>query len=100
MYVLWTEPRALLRPTVIFGGLVAILVGISINYIYLPIRAGQYPPINEGEPIGFFSQALSEVLGREQYGKPSVFDRQTASFFDQLANYWQYWKWQYSRDWR
>lgn len=100
VYVLWTEPRALLRPAVLVGGLIAILVGISINYIYLPIRAGQYPPINEGEPIGFFSQALSEVLGREQYGKPSVFDRQTASFFDQLANYWQYWKWQFARDWR
>ena len=100
IYVLWTEPRALLRPAVLVGGIVAILVGISINYIYLPIRAGQYPPINEGEPIGFFSKALSEVLGREQYGKPSVFDRQTASYFDQLANYWQYWKWQFARDWR
>lgn len=100
VYVLWTEPRALLRPTIIFGGVLAVLVGISINYIYLPIRAGQYPPINEGEPIGFFSKALSEVLGREQYGKPSVFDRQTASYFDQLANYWQYWKWQFARDWR
>jgi hypothetical protein len=100
IYVLWTEPRALLRPAVIGGAIIAILVGISINYIYLPIRAGQYPPINEGEPIGFFSTALSEVLGREQYGKPSVFDRQTASFFDQLANYWQYWRWQFARDWQ
>ncbi|HLS47403.1 MAG TPA: DUF2723 domain-containing protein [Gemmatimonadales bacterium] len=99
VYVLWTEPKALLRPTVVFGSIVALLVGISINYIYLPIRAGQYPPINEGEPIGFFSTALQEVLGRAQYGKPSVFDRQTASFFDQLANYWQYWRWQFARDW-
>lgn len=99
VYILATEPRALLRPAVIAASIGAILVGLSINYIYLPIRAGQYPPINEGEPIGFFSDALYEVLNRAQYGKPSVFDRQTASFIDQLANYWQYWRWQFARDW-
>lgn len=99
VYVLWTDWRALLRPAVIVGAVTAMIVGISINYIYLPIRAGQYPPINEGEPVGFFSQALSDVLNRVQYGKPSVFVRQTGSFYDQLANYWQYWTWQFARDW-
>ena len=53
-----------------------VVVGVSLNYLYLPIRAAQYPPINEGEPLGFFSQALSDVLNRAQYGKPPVRTRQ------------------------
>ena len=100
VYVLWTDWRVLTRAPVVLGVVGAVVVGISINYLYLPIRAAQFPPINEGEPVGFFSKALSDVLSREQYGKPSVFERQTASLFDQLANYWQYWSWQFARDWR
>ena len=99
VYVLLTDWRSLLRPAVVAGVVSAIVVGLSINYLYLPIRAGQYPPINEGEPVGFFSQALKDVLNRVQYGKPSVFERQ-AAFIDQLGNYWQYWRWQFARDWR
>lgn len=98
LYVLWTDWRVLLKPWLWVAVLAAAVVGLSINYLYLPIRAGQYPPINEGEPVGFFSQALSEVLGRAQYSKPSVFDRQ-ATFDSQLANYAQYWGWQFARDW-
>jgi hypothetical protein len=62
------------------------------------MRAGQYPPINEGEPVGWFSQALQDVLNRVQYGKPSLFERQ-ASFFGQLGTFWQYFTWQFARDW-
>ncbi|HEY8256236.1 MAG TPA: DUF2723 domain-containing protein [Gemmatimonadales bacterium] len=98
VYVLWTDWRVLTRPPVIVGIVIAALVGISLNYLYLPIRAAQYPAINEGEPVGFFSQALSDVLNRVQYGKPPLTDRQ-ASFFGQLANFWQYYSWQYARDW-
>jgi hypothetical protein len=76
----------------------APLVGVSVNYLFLPIRAGQFPPINEGEPVGFFSDALREVLERAQYAKPSVFDRQ-ADLLSQFANYFQYWKWQFAFDW-
>ncbi len=98
VYVLWTDWRVLTRPPVLVGILVAALVGISLNYIYLPIRAGQYPAINEGEPVGFFSQALSDVLNRVQYGKPPLMERQ-ASYIGQLANFWQYYSWQFARDW-
>jgi len=98
VYVLWTDWRVVTRPPVLVGILVAALVGISLNYIWLPMRAAQYPPINEGEPIGFFSQALKDVLNRVQYGKPPLTDRQ-ASFFGQLANFWQYYTWQFARDW-
>jgi hypothetical protein len=76
----------------------AAVVGISLNYLWLPMRAAQYPPINEGEPIGFFSQALKDVLNRVQYGKPALGDRQ-ASFAGQLGNFWQYYSWQFARDW-
>jgi hypothetical protein len=91
-YALWRSPR---NPLV-WLGLVAVVVGISLNYIYLPMRAAQFPPINEGEPIGW--QALQDVLNRVQYGKPSLLERQ-APFTAQLANFWQYFSWQFARDW-
>jgi hypothetical protein len=93
-YALWRTPR---DPLVYFGVL-AVVVGISLNYLWLPLRSAQYPPINEGEPVGFFSQALADVLNRVQYGKPSLLDRQ-ASFWGQIANFWQYFTWQFARDW-
>ncbi|HTC24104.1 MAG TPA: DUF2723 domain-containing protein [Gemmatimonadales bacterium] len=98
VYVFFTDWRVLTRPWVIVAIIVAIAIGISLNYVYLPIRAGQFPAINEGEPVGFFSQALRDVLNRVQYGKPSVLERQ-ADFFSQLANFWQYFTWQFARDW-
>ena len=98
VYVLWTDWRVLTRPTVLIGIAIAAVVGVSLNYLWLPMRAGQYPPINEGEPVGFFSQALKDVLNRVQYGKPGLGERQ-ASFTGQLANFWQYFSWQFARDW-
>jgi hypothetical protein len=98
VYVLWTDWRVITRPWVIGSIVVAVLVGISLNYFWLPLRAAQLPPINEGEPIGLFSQALSDVLNRVQYGKPPLSQRM-ATFPAQLANFWQYFSWQFARDW-
>ncbi len=106
VYIFFTDWRVLTRPWVLVSIVVAIAVGVSLNYIYLPIRAAQFPPINEGEPvcagvlqvITFKCQALSDVLNRVQYGKPSVLDRQ-ADFVAQLGNFWQYFTWQFARDW-
>ena len=98
IYVLWKDWRVLTRWPVIAGVVLAVIVGISVNYLFLPIRAAQFPPINEGEPTGFFSQALREFLGRTQYLKPSVMERQ-ADFLSQLGNYLQYFSWQFARDW-
>ncbi len=106
VYVLWTDWKVLTRPPVLIGIAIAALVGISLNYLYLPIRAGQYPPINEGEPVcrgivqalSLNCQPLNDVLNRVQYGKPRILDRQ-ASFIGQLANFWQYYSWQFARDW-
>lgn len=74
----------------------AVVVGVSLNYVFLPLRAGQFPAINEGEPTSW--NALLDVLNRAQYGKPSVMLRQ-ADLVGQFANYWQYWTWQFARDW-
>ncbi|MFI5235797.1 MAG: DUF2723 domain-containing protein, partial [Gemmatimonadales bacterium] len=91
-YALWRSPRDQL----VYLAIGAVLIGISLNYIYLPIRAGQYPPINEGEPINL--QALNDVLNRVQYGKPSLMDRQ-APFFYQMGTFFQYFSWQWARNW-
>ena len=48
--------------------------------------------------MGLFSQALQDVLNRVQYGKPPLTERQ-ATFTAQLANFWQYFTWQFARDW-
>lgn len=118
IYVLWTDWRVLTRPWVLIGIIIAVIVGLTPNHVFLPIRAAQFPPINEGEPVGFnavcaltaglakCSQALSDVLSRVQYGKPSVFDspidgtpRSGTLMWAQLTNYWQYFSWQFARDW-
>src|SRR5207247_771832 len=53
--------------------LLVAIVGVSV-YLFLPIRAAHFPPINEGEPTT--QQALWDVLTRQQYGKPPVWERQ------------------------
>jgi hypothetical protein len=93
-FALWKTPR----DPLVYLGLLAVVVGISLNYFWLPLRAAQFPPINEGEPVGFLSQALQDVLNRVQYGKPPLSERQ-ATFSAQLANFWQYFSWQFARDW-
>jgi hypothetical protein len=98
VFMLATDWRVLTRWKTIVVAAAAAAGGASLNFIYLPIRAAQYPSINEGEPAGFFSPALMDVLNRAQYGKPSVLERQ-ADFLSQLENYWQYWSWQFARDW-
>src|SRR5437667_8599383 len=70
------------------------VVGVSV-YLFLPIRAVHFPPINEGEPTT--RQALWEVLTRQQYGKPPVWQRQ-ATLAAQLGIWIQYFTWQWGRD--
>jgi Protein of unknown function (DUF2723) len=85
------------RNPLLYIGVLAVIMGLTLNYIYLPIRAAQHPPINEGEPIGVFSQALSDVLNRLQYGKPPVSQRMSP-LGAQLGMYWHYWSWQWAKD--
>ncbi len=74
--------------------LLVAIVGVSV-YLFLPIRAAQFPPINEGEPTTL--QALWDVLTRQQYGKPPVWERQ-ATLWAQLGMWFQYFSWQWGRD--
>ncbi len=94
-YTIWRDAGEFRRP-MIYLSLLAVVIGISLNYAFLPIRALQLPPINEGEPTTW--DALQQVLNRAQYGKPSVTFRQ-ADFVSQLGNYLQYFSWQFARDW-
>jgi Protein O-mannosyl-transferase TMEM260-like len=71
-----------------------MIAGISV-YIFLPIRAAHFPPINEGEPTNW--QALWAVLTRQQYGKPPIYQRQ-ADFVAQILMWVQYFTWQWGHD--
>jgi hypothetical protein len=93
-YAFLKERRDLLAAP-LYLALSAVIIGVSLNYFFLMIRAGHFPPINEGEPTTW--QALIDVLERRQYGKPSVTERQ-ADFISQLQNYWQYFSWQFAGD--
>ncbi len=70
-------------------------VGLSV-FVYLPIRAAHFPPINEGEPTT--RAALWDVLTRAQYGKPPILQRQ-ADLFSQIGLWVQYFGWQWAHDW-
>ena len=94
-YVLYTDPKIFISPRFLSWAAVAVVLGVSL-WAFLIIRSPHYPPINEGEPTNW--AALDSVLNRAQYAKPPVFDRQ-AAFGAQLANYWQYFTWQWGKDW-
>ncbi|HVH68097.1 MAG TPA: DUF2723 domain-containing protein [Gemmatimonadales bacterium] len=108
VYVLATDPRALLRPRLLVAAGLVVAVGMSVN-LFMPIRAHFDPYLNQGEPTTW--PALHAVLTREQFGKPSVFDNPMfppgpdnpghtpVLYGQQLLNYLQYFSWQFGRDW-
>src|SRR5947208_6583780 len=49
VYVFYTDPKILISPRFLVAAVVVAAVGISV-WLFLPIRAGFFPPINEGEP--------------------------------------------------
>jgi hypothetical protein len=94
---------------VLFG-----FLGLSVH-LFLPLRSNLDPVINEAAPscpnlssaivsvIGFGKihlpgecKDLFASLARDQYQKPPVTDRQ-APFTAQMANYFQYFDWQWAR---
>jgi hypothetical protein len=74
--------------------LLVAIVGVSV-YLFLPMRAAHFPPINEGEPTDW--KSLWDVLTRQQYGKPPVWERQ-ASLGAQIGMWVQYFSWQWGHD--
>ncbi|MBW3630456.1 MAG: DUF2723 domain-containing protein, partial [Gemmatimonadetes bacterium] len=104
------KPQAFLNWRIYAWSVVFAVIGLSVH-LYLPIRARLRPVINEADPtcdsmgdalvsvltLGKAGCAnLSAALAREQYQKPPVSDR-LASFGSQLANYFQYFDWQWAR---
>ena len=108
VYVFLTDARALLRPGLLGGIVLVSIVGLSVN-LFIPIRAALDPYLNQGDAWTWAN--LRDVLMREQFGKPSVFEnpmyptgpdnpgRSIVLIGQQLLNYWQYFKWQFGRDW-
>jgi len=108
VYVVMTEPEALLRPRLLGGIVVVAIVGLSLN-LFIPIRAALDPYLNQGDAWTWPN--LRDVLMREQFGKPSVFEnpmypsgpdnpgRSIDLIGQQYLNYWQYFTWQFGRDW-
>ena len=118
-FILWVEPRTLTNWRLYAFGVLAIILGLSIHF-YLPLRAGLAPVINEADPTcPTFGSAvnsvltmgrtgcanLSESLSRTQYDKPSMFanpidpslPRDGRLLMSQIANYFQYFDWQWAR---
>jgi uncharacterized membrane protein YhaH (DUF805 family) len=86
-------------------GLVISFVGVT-SYLYLYIRSGQHPPINEAQPDNW--KSLLAVIRREQYPVRTPLDDPTVLhgsdnpgrtlriFGLQLVNYVQYYDWQWA----
>ena len=104
------NPKVLKNWRLYVFGLVFGMIGLSVH-LFLPIRAGLDPIINEADPtcaslseavvsvLTFGAsgcQELSASLAREQYAKPPITDR-LAPFYAQMLNYFQYFDWQWSR---
>ncbi|HUC41110.1 MAG TPA: DUF2723 domain-containing protein [Gemmatimonadales bacterium] len=107
VYVVMTDPGALIRPRFLAAAAIVAVAGLSVN-LFIPIRAHLDPYLNQGD--AFTWPALRAVLTREQFGKPSIFDnpmyppegnpgRSLTLVGQQLLNYWQYFSWQFGRDW-
>ena len=108
VYVVMTEPAALLRPRLLAGIVVVAIVGLSLN-LFIPIRATLDPYLNQGDAWTWPN--LRDVLMRQQFGKPSVFEnpmyppgpdnpgRSIVLIGQQYLNYFQYFGWQFGRDW-
>jgi hypothetical protein len=123
-FILIVEPRALTNWKLYAFAIAAIVLGLSVH-LFLPIRAALNPVINEADPrcpngvasaLGSIVTmgkagcvALSDALARRQYDKPSMFldpiayaqgiqaPRSPGLFFAQIANYFQYFDWQWAR---
>ena len=115
IFLLLVKARSLFNWRLYAFGIPVVLLGLSMQ-LYLPIRAELNPVINEAAPaceqdagVGamlttIFTDGkvngdcpmLASSLRREQYQKPPVGERM-APFPYQMANFFQYFDWQWSR---
>jgi hypothetical protein len=107
--VLVRRPTTITRWRLLLTCVAAIIVGLS-PFATQPIRSAHFPAMNEGEPTACrrelavsctFSKQTYDLFmynfDRGQYGKPELSNRQ-ASFGEQLAMWWLYFRWQWLRD--
>jgi hypothetical protein len=110
LFILVVHPKTLLNWKLYLAAGAAAILGISIH-LFLPLRAGLNPVINEAAPtcpdigsalgaIVTYGKAgcvaLSEALNRTQYDKPGLIPR-LAPLSSQFINYLQYFDWQWAR---
>ncbi len=110
VFVLVVHPRSLMNWRLYPAAAIAVVLGLTVH-LFLPLRAGLQPIINEADPTcPTFGSALASVitygkagcvalgdaLARRQYDKPGLLPR-LAPFTSQMANYLQYFDWQWSR---
>ena len=117
VFMLWHRWKTLLRPGLIATGVLFLLAGYTVQLLFVPIRSAQNPIIDEADPecpvlvqavtpdFGATwgaktpvptCDALSASIRREQYLPPPLSERQ-APFKAQLANWVQYFDWQWAR---
>lgn len=110
IFILVVHPQTLLNWRLYLAGAAVAVVGLSIH-LFLPLRAGLQPVINEAAPacpdissalsaVVTYGKtgcvALAEALNRTQYEKPPLLPR-SAPLVSQVANYLQYFDWQWAR---
>jgi len=101
--------QTITRGPLVAGALAAMALGFTV-FTFEPIRSAHFPAINEGEPTGCMTKfawsctfsnttyvRLKANINREQFGKPSLFERQ-APITGQIGMWWHYFSWQWLRD--
>jgi hypothetical protein len=122
LFILRVAPRTLLNWRLYAASAVAIVIGLSVH-LFLPIRSGLDPIINEAAPkcenvreamvsVVTMGRAgcedLSAALSRQQYDKPSMLlnpvpypsqlvPRDAGLLVSQYVNYLQWFDWQWAR---
>jgi hypothetical protein len=118
VFVVWHSWRTLFRWRLVLAGIAMAAVGFSVQLLFVPIRSAQNPIIDEADPecpslvdaltparyetamgntkLLIRCEALAASLARDQYQKPPLSERQ-APPSAQMANYWQYFDWQWAR---
>ena len=102
-----TRWRTLLRWRLVLAGVGALILGLT-PFIFEPIRAAQFPAMNEGAPTACETQLepgctfskltkdrLAANINREQYGEKVG---RGAPYSAQVGMWWLYFKWQWLRD--
>ena len=121
LFILLVEPRTFANWRLYAAAVPILILGLSIH-LFLPLRAGLDPIINEADPscpsvtsaiqsvVTYGKsgcESLSAALAREQYSKPSVMTDPTDPRLEsprgiglmiaQIGNWVQYFDWQWSR---